>query len=53
LRAELEGKMVLIINNEYPPETRCVEPKSDEDYRACASYYVGRTFSYCCTCTLL
>lgn len=49
----MEGKYVLIINNEYPPETRCVTPKSDNDKNGCASYYVGRTFSFCCTTTLL
>lgn len=53
MRAELEGKYVLIINNEYPPETRSLVPKDDSDYKANASYYVGRTFSFCCTCTLL
>ena len=53
MRAELEGKYVLVINNEYPPETRSVIPKSANDYKACASYYVGRTFSNVTTCTLL
>lgn len=52
-RAEMEGKYVLIINNEYPPETRAIVPKSADDYKACASYYVGLTFSHVCTCTLL
>ncbi|KRX10864.1 Thiolase-like protein [Pseudocohnilembus persalinus] len=52
-REELEDKYVLIINNEYPPETRAVVPKSPDDYQACASYYVGLTFSTVCTVTLL
>jgi len=28
-------------------------PESTEDYKGCASYYVGLTFSFCCTVTLL
>ena len=52
-RDELEGKYALIINNEFPPDTRAVVPKSADDYQACASYYVGLTFSTVCTVTLL
>lgn len=53
MRAELKDKYILIINNEYPPDTRAVVPESDDDYKACASYYVGATFSFVCTCTIL
>lgn len=28
-------------------------PKSDTDYKAVASYFVGETFSTVCTCTIL
>lgn len=42
----------MLINNEYPPSTRGLVPKSNKDYKAVASYYVGLSFSYVCTCTL-
>jgi hypothetical protein len=52
-RPEMEGKYALLINMEFPPEGRAVIPKSSDDYKACASYYVGLTFSHACTVTLL
>ncbi|KRW98364.1 Thiolase-like protein [Pseudocohnilembus persalinus] len=48
-----EDKYILITNNEHPPMTRPMLPKDPSDYRQVASYYVGLTFSWACTCTLL
>lgn len=52
-RDDMEDKYAVIINNEYPPDTRAVVPESPDDYKACAGYYVGLTFSWVCTVTLL